>query len=53
MIKAKILIESSGQEVPIYIRNRQYKKLFMKLRRLSFWEKVKILFNTGKYVDDK
>ena len=31
MIKAKIVIEKTNEEIPIYIRGRQYKKLFRDL----------------------
>jgi len=37
MIKAKIIIETTKQEIPIRIKNRKYKKL-------SFWKKLEFLF---------
>ena len=48
MIKAKLIIEHTKEEVSVLIRNRQYKKLILKIEKLSFWQKLKLLFGGNK-----
>ncbi len=39
-----ILITQDKREIPVFIRQRHYKKLTMKLERMSFWQKIAWLF---------
>jgi len=43
MIKIKIILPD-GREIPARIRERTYKKLTAKIKKLSFWERLKLLF---------
>lgn len=45
MIKAMLRVQD-GREIPVLIRERTYKRLTAKINRLSFWDRVKLLFLT-------
>jgi len=39
-----ILITQDKREIPVFVRQRQYKRLTTKLEAMSFWQKLGWLF---------
>lgn len=43
VISAKLIL-NDGREIQVKMRERTYRKLTAKISKLSFWQKIRVLF---------